>query len=173
MPESEKQMLNDQRLKELAETLDLLDPPSVEAVRWIYPEEVGSVVVDCLREAGFSASPTADGRGFKADAGTEAQIPVLRMAWYRCSAMYPMDPRTLHTSWTTAQKSVTYAYLTEALIPCLNDLGITGLDAPSRSVFLADPASWQYPDPGNGRTMDLWTHTCPPNPPSRAILGED
>lgn len=172
MPEHEKQALEEQRLQDLAEMLHITDPPAVRPARWIYPEEVGSVVAGCLREAGFDAAPAGDGRGFTADAGTQEQIPTLNLAWYRCSATYPPDPRTSHTAWNTEQQMVAYAYITDALIPCLEGIGANPIDAPSASVYLADPTSWEYPDPGDGRTMESWIRTCPPDPPSRAILGE-
>lgn len=172
MSDSERKHLNDLRLQNLAEMLHVSDPPHVEAVRWIYPEEIGSVVGGCLREAGFVVSPAADGRGFQADAGTEAQLPILNLEWYRCSAMYPTDPRARGNSWTIAQETIAYEYLTEALIPCLKDIGADPLDAPSLSVYLADQASWRYPDPGGQQTQQIWFRSCPPSPPTRAILGE-
>ena len=169
----EREQLNKKHLAWLASQLGLTDPPVIEPVRWIYPEEIGTVIVGCLKDAGFSVTSSSDGRGFSADAGTEAQLPLFRLAWYRCSALYPRDPRVDPGVWTQEQRAVAYEYISQALIPCLKSIGASPEPAPSLSVFVADQSSWRYPDAGNQKTMELWAGKCPPSPPSRAILGED
>ena len=172
MSEAERQVLNEERLRHLAEMLRISTPPKVTAVRWIYPEDIGSVVGGCIRDAGFSVSLAADGRGFKASAGTLDQVPNLNLAWYRCSATYPTDPRASREAWTAEQQKVAYQYLTEVLIPCLKGIDANPPEPPSLAVYLADPDSWHYPDPGNARTNEIWIGACPPSPPTRALLGE-
>lgn len=172
MAEAERQVLNAERLRHLAEMLHVSAPPRVDIVRWIYPEDIGAVVGGCIRDAGFSVSPALDGRGFTTKAGTLDQIPSLNLAWYRCSAMYPTDPRANREQWTAEQKAIAYQYLTEALVPCLRGINANPPEVPSLAVYLADPDSWRYPDPGDQRTSDLWASTCPHSPPTRALLGE-
>ncbi len=172
MSESERDTLNRKRLARLAELRGIANPPQVDPVRWIYPEEVGTVVVECLRDAGFGATSSADGRGFTVDAGSQSQMASLNLAWYRCSAMYPTDPRASMDVWNEAQRRAAYEYLTTSLIPCLKHIGAEPAQAPSIAVYLSDPGRWEYPDPGNQARMELWTRDCPPNPPTRAILGE-
>jgi len=172
MSDSERDQLNAERLSWLASHLKIPDPPVETPVRWIYPEEIGTVIVSCLREAGFEVTSSSDGRGFTADAGSESQVTQFNLAWYRCSARYPTDPRTQPSVWNAEQRAAALEYISEALIPCLQSIGANPAPAPSLAVFVADPASWQYPDPGNAKTMALWEARCPPSPPSRVIIGE-
>ena len=172
MSDAERDQLNGERLAWLASHLHISDPPVETPVRWIYPEEIGTVIVSCLNEAGFEVSSSSDGRGFTADAGSESQVTQFNLAWYRCSARYPTDPRTQPSVWNAQQRAAAHEYISEALIPCLQSIGANPAPAPSLEVFLADPGSWQYPDPGNGKTMALWEARCPASPPSRVIIGE-
>ena len=172
MSDAERAQLNDERLSWLASHLHIPDPPVETPVRWIYPEEIGTVIVSCLREAGFDVSSNSDGRGFTADAGSKSQVTQFNLAWYKCSARYPTDPRTQPSAWNAQQRAAALEYISEALIPCLQSIGANPAPAPSLEVFVANPASWEYPDPGNGKTMALWETRCPASPPSRVIIGE-
>ncbi|MFT3860046.1 hypothetical protein [Micropruina sp.] len=173
MSETEREKLNRERLDRLAAMRRITDPPTVVPIRWIYPEEVGTIVVQCLRDAGFAATSSSDGRGFTANAGSESQVPALNLAWYRCSALYPTDPRASLTVWNQAQREVAYEYLTESLIPCLRGLGAEPAQAPSRAVYLSDPDRWEYPDAGSQAARELWARECPLDPPTAIMLGEE
>ena len=172
MSAAEREKLTQQRLQQFAKIWKISDPPQVAVVRWIYPEEVGTVHVACLREAGYKAESTGDGRGLSADFGSLSQQGAFNLARYRCNAMYPIDPRTDSSRLTDAQRSVVYEYIVESLVPCLERIGANPADPPTLAVFLANATSWEYPDPGSADKQDSWLRECPIDPPSGALLGE-
>lgn len=173
MDPAERDRRNKAHLDRLATSLGIVDPPTLEPVQWIYPEEVGNFRVACLRAQGFNAESSSGGRGYKADSGSMSQKGAFDLATFKCSAQYPIDPRMQTSTWNRAQHTVVYEYLTESLIPCLRRLGANPDEVPSLEVYLTDPNNfWMYPDPGSEERMELWYSTCPIDPPSRVILGE-
>ncbi|MDN5771558.1 MAG: hypothetical protein L0H24_11770 [Microlunatus sp.] len=173
MEPAERERRHQARLVQMAKSLGIKDPPKIDPLQWIYPEEVGTFRVPCLRAQGFQAWPSADGRGYKTDMGSVSQQEAYNLASYTCNAQYPLDPRADPSIWTRDQHTVVYQYLTDSLIPCLRRIGANPAEAPTLPVYLANPGTaWEYPDPGGRERMELWYGTCPIDPPTKVILGE-
>jgi len=148
--------------------------PDVEVVRVISNADFADIFTACMLDQGFEVEVFQD-TSFSADV-PEAQQEAFAMAMYTCEAMYPRPflltvPDDEHTG------RVLYAYYTDELIPCLEDLGYTIEAPPSEQVYLQNLDTAQRYDPyaslvGNGGIgMDEWNaanEQCPQRP---AALG--
>lgn len=163
MTDAEKQQRRTAGLDTMREGYGLPPMDYPDLVRWIYPEQLASVMVPCLEQKGFAATAGANGRSYKAAPG-EAQLSAFSLAEVECSAMYSVDPR-LTGEPSDAQKNLIYDYWIESMIPCLGEHGIS-VQPPSREVFITTPQPLEgYPF---GTEIEL---ACPYSAPSQALLG--
>ncbi|MFI2753870.1 hypothetical protein ACGIF2_10590 [Cellulomonas sp. P22] len=127
--------------------------------------------IDCLTAAGFPATLTEDGQGWRVETPA-GQKEAYGLAAYTCAAEYPTDPAQDDSRITEAQKKIAYTYLTDTLVACLADHGydITGIPAEATFLGTWDTARWnpynQLPATPSNLLRD-----CPPNTPSDLMWG--
>ena len=107
--------------------------PDVATVRFVALAESPQVLADCITEAGFPASATADG-GLSFGAIPDEQAEAQSVAVYTCRAMYPTDPSYLQP-FTEEQLAYLYHYSAHELTECVQASGYDVPELPSRSVF--------------------------------------
>lgn len=166
---------SEEALADLAEMLQISDPPVVEVVREITPAESKQVVDECLADRGW---PVVDG-GIEFAPDQEAS---LNMDIYRCSAMYPIRQEYLEPLDDAAWGRI-YDYWVSETLPCLRSEGLDVEDPPTRETFLGSRA-WT-PDNENVRdqVMELvqqgeypaaehvFVDVCPVTPPPEVRFG--
>lgn len=103
-------------VSDLAELYKIENPPKVDVVRVVEPEERPAVFSQCMGDAGFPPSPNGT---FYA---TEEQTPAFNLAFYTCTAQYPIDDRYLQAR-TESQLRFIYDYWLDEELPCLERLG--------------------------------------------------
>lgn len=140
LSEADKMQKRAAELANLAKVGELDDPPQVELVRWIKPEEYALTLIGCLREEGFPADFTSDGTGVDTSSVPAEQASALELASYTCSARYSVDPR-YSTPFNDEQLGILYDYLVESYVPCVEELGYDISDPPTREVFAATAAA--------------------------------
>lgn len=159
----------EEQTADLARSLNITDPPDVEPVRVVAPEDRGPLVEACLAEEGYSS---ASEQGIPTE-----QIAAYDLASFVCLASYPVDPRFTGT-WGERQTTIQYDWTVEEVIPCLAAAGYTTTGLPSREVFLA---TWStdpfYPfaqvPPGSlsNEALEDLNRRCPQTAPSELLWG--
>lgn len=157
--------------EQLAAALRIDDPPAVEVVRVVTPEERGALVDACLAEQGFPVGEGSPGI-------PESQMEAFDLAQFVCMARYPVDPE-LSGTWTEVQTAIQYEWTINTLIPCLEARGFEIEDVPSRSVFIetwfTDSAFLPYAQlPLQSITnveFAALEQECPQTPPSEVLYG--
>lgn len=124
----------------LAAEFGITDPPPVQVVRLVVPEERGELVEQCLIARGWPAHE--DGYTFI------SYSPDQEADWnldnYICMSSYPIDPDRGGGMWTDAQTATQYDWTINTVLPCLDALGYTvTVPPPSRADFIA--AWWTDP----------------------------
>ncbi|SEB99705.1 hypothetical protein SAMN04489844_1474 [Nocardioides exalbidus] len=171
MNETEKMRKRASNMALEAEAIGLEDPPKVDLVRWITPEEWASALRECLTNAGFPVGYTTDGGISSANIPGE-QTPALELAMYVCMGEYAIDPR-YSEELNTEQRGILYDYQTTYYVSCLKKLGIEVSKPPSREVFMAtaDGDGWM-PQLELPRDKGPEANTaCPVLPPSNVLYG--
>ncbi|HSN44580.1 MAG TPA: hypothetical protein VLR88_11070 [Propionibacteriaceae bacterium] len=135
-------------------------------VRWVYREEIASVMVPCLASKGFVVTANSGGAGIAGPVPSE-QNQAFGIALIECRAMYSIDPR-LDAPPSEEQKALIYEYWSESVIPCVREQGLSMADLPSRQTWLADPQPMDDYPFGNA-AIEM---ACPYNIPSQLWLGE-
>ncbi|WP_157519089.1 hypothetical protein [Modestobacter sp. Leaf380] len=119
----------EQQQQELAAGFGISDPPPVEVIRLVTPEDRQQLVADCLLEQGFDTAEIIDS-GLPSD-----QVAAYNLAEYVCAASYPINPDFMG-AYTDRQISIQYDWTVDSVIPCLRAEGYTISDPPSREVFI-------------------------------------
>lgn len=154
-------------LGSLARSLQIEEPPEVEVVRLVVPEERPQVLVACVGDEGFPADAEGN-RTFPSE-----QLEAFNLALYTCEARYPLDERFLQPL-TEGQTREIHAYLMESAVPCLAELGYELPEPPSIETFVgtfntadAYTLSSVLMDQGiSGLTAENILSECPEFPPS-------
>jgi hypothetical protein len=116
----------------IAEMLGVKNPPDVDVVREILPEEYPELAVLCMKEQGFTVE-ILDGGVLTSTYPTD-QKDAYNLAQYVCMAKYPHYPVFyLPKSDTTLR--VMYDWATDNIIPCLAAEGVTVEDMPTFEVY--------------------------------------
>lgn len=89
----------------------------------------------CLRDAGFNAVGAGTMIEYPDGIGPSQQT-AFQLADYECTAKYTLHPKFTQP-YTEEQFGLLYDYWTEWLVPCLNELGIESVSAPTRETFVA------------------------------------
>lgn len=153
-------------LASMARFYHVENPPKVERIRWVTPEEAGAAREECLAEAGF---PSSNGY-FTTPTGQESAF---ELAQYICFAKYPTDPKYIQP-WGAEQIKAQYSYTVDVLIPCLESHGYPIENVPSEGSFID---SWttspfypfsQIPPTSNGE-MESLDVACPQIMPSTEL----
>lgn len=155
----------------LAQELNISDPPAVETVRFVKPEDRGPFVETCLAEQGYSATALA-----------EVGIPVeqqqaYELASYVCLTKYPIDAAYAR-EWSDVQIGIQYDWTVDRVIPCLAERGYTITEVPSREVFVATwssnsfyPFSQIPPESLSNEAVEELNRACPQIAPSEMLWG--
>ncbi len=151
-------------------------PDDVEFVRFIRPDEYGSVHAECLREQGFEARERFAGVVEFGEVPPDREVALLE-ARYRCLVQYPVHPRYLQP-FDERQIRVLYDYNVNVLKPCLEAAGHDPGEPPSWETFLATYDTDDQWVPYDGvRTRDRaeWEEInkrCPQIPPLDELYDE-
>lgn len=129
------------------------DPPKVEVVRTVRPDEVDTALQACMAEQGFPS--TEDGQGqvgiqFGAD-----QQDALNVAGYVCHARYPVDDLYLQP-FSVSQLRQIYDWIVDETLPCLAADGVSPPQPPSFEIYVA-----RYAQTGH----ELWSPHQEAEPP--------
>lgn len=159
-----------QQQEQLAAGLGIENPPTVDVIRIVTPEERGALVDACLAEEGF---PVGDGsQGFP-----ESQLEAFNLAQFVCMARYPVDPEVTGT-WTEVQTAIQYEWTVNVLIPCLEGLGYVIANVPSREVFIENwftspfrPYAQLPVQSFSNEESAALNEQCPQGPPSAVLYG--
>lgn len=131
-------------LADAAAAGSIKSPPRVPRTRFIGPEELGSVRVDCLREQGIPAKAT-EGLGYSLGDVPASQGAAANLADYICQARFPLHPQ-YNLPASSAAKGLAYDWMVKKTIPCLKAKGLLIGDPPSRAVWVAAGANAWLPD---------------------------
>lgn len=171
MSEAEKARERRALLGAEARGLGLSNPPNIDLVRWISPEEWAPSMLGCLAGQGLPVGYTADG-GIDSSLVPSDEQPALQLAMYSCTAQFTVDPR-YSMPLNAEQRGILYDFLTTSYVPCLGGLGIEVAVPPSRQRFIAagDDDGWQ-PQLGlpRGRVTEA-NAACPVRPRSEVLYG--
>lgn len=168
MSEDEKQTHRLRALDDLRQSYGVSEMEFPELVRWVYPEETGSVLVPCLADRGFTVTATPDGTGVTGGVPSAQNEPFAR-ALLECMAMYTVDPRADSRQHALEKKRIYYEYWSEFVIPCLRDMGRSMSDLPTFEVFAAGEFIElpEYPD-GSA----AYAAACPRSVETKYLLGD-
>lgn len=167
LTDSEKQSLRLKALDDERESYGLEPFEYPALVRWIYPEELASVLVPCLADRGFVVSANASGTGVVGEVPSVQNKPFAR-AMLECKALYSVDPRAELPVYEREKGELIYEYWSEFLIPCLRERGQTIAALPSLEVFLTKPIALDGYPFGNA---DIEIQ-CPYAPPTAVLIGD-
>ncbi len=154
---------------EMAGISHVSNPPEVELKRFVATSEWAQVQVDCMIQAGFSASANPQGGIEYADVPKE-QGSALNLAAYVCQLQYPVDPRT-HLALPRVRAEMQYDWLVSSVYPCVASQGYTVSAPPTRDTWLDQYYSHEsYWDPyvqANPDTdgLDRLYEACPHDAP--------
>lgn len=166
MSEDEKESARIAALDDERRSYGLPEMQYPSLVRWVYREEIASVMVPCLADKGFVVTAQPSGTGVTGGIPS-AQNQAFALATLACKAMYSIDPR-LDAFPSEAQKELVFDYWSESVIPCERAHGGTMADLPSRATWLANPLPMEDYPFGNPKIETA----CPYNVPSQLWLGE-
>lgn len=160
---------------DVAAQYGITDPPHVEPVKTVLPEEATAYIDACMKDKGF-ASTGAGAYSYPVD-----QQEAFNLARYECTVAYPPDPAYLQP-FTEVQMGRIYDFMIETEIPCLESEGYTVTGVPSKEVFIqtfsTDPF-WPYEQvteqllaQGKGEAaLAALEEKCPQTPPSDVLYG--
>lgn len=138
----------------LAEIYNVEDPPEVELVRFTTPEEWADVQVECLSENGFAARVSQGGVVIEGDVPAE-QGEAVNLAFYRCGAAYPSDPRS-GQALPRVRAEQQYDHMVTVAASCVEGYGVVVSEPPSMETWLShyygDQPTW---DPFNEAAEQL------------------
>jgi len=177
----EKLASHERRLEKLAERDDLSPVPDVEIVRWIDSRvDYGSALAACMTDAGFRAEGDALGGVSFLEETPQSQAKAFNLAYYTCSAAYPLDPVFL-TEWTADQLGLLYDYWEQYLVPCLaaHDVVVDQSRKPTREAYVARFHTAERTDWWPNDTLAMMPEdvrravepSCPGYPPDAVFYG--
>lgn len=161
--------LHEAQLDDLAAQMMIDDPPEVPLVRFVSSEDWPQAQADCLAGSGFSFEVSQGGIGVVGDVPPE-QTDALNLAVYRCSVMYPADPRT-QIPLPRVRAEMQYRYWVDTVAPCVRAQGIDPGEPPSLQVWLdqyyVNPPAWDPFDAaaGSEEQLNLLYEVCPRDAP--------
>ncbi len=144
-----------------------------ELVTYISRDELGSVMHECLRQAGWESKVSLGGAGLEIQAPPE-QWPQITQVQIECQAMYTIDPRRLkwwaEVNPTRAEGEIYYEYYQGFLSQCLARFGYQ-LKLPSKEVYIAEFMARKGTDVGYPSDDKRVRVACPDDPPEEVMLG--
>lgn len=161
-------------LKDKAMENQLTDPPSVPIVRRISPDDLRSVTIKCLEDAGFPV--TENGPYAIAPNYPPEQADAYHLAAYICAAQYPLENKYLQDPGLSYYVNF-YHYEVDVTVPCLEAQGYPQTEpVPTLQTYLSELGTAQewhainvisgVPPP---KLYDL-QEACPQLPPIDTLL---
>lgn len=171
-PESGEISTQGEDLQDYARALGIEDPPAVEVVREVSPEQQVEAVRDCMVENGDSVvDPQSSSLEWVVPKDGEVSFS---LAIYTCNARFPIAQQ-YRNPLDAEGRGVLWGHWVGETIPCLEALGYTVAVPPSRETFVAG-ALWDprastmeqvWADVDQGRWTDeesVYTDQCPTEP---------
>ena len=154
-----------------AASLGIENPPPIEIIRVVEPEETFDLIEACLDAAGF----VAQSPGFRML--PEEQLPALTLARWECTARYPFDEAHLQPE-TESLILFIRQHWAEVVTPCLAEQGIQLAPVPTEDTFLATWATAEMQDPSgqlfamgfNRNEVEDLLQICPELPTGPELL---
>lgn len=188
VPRSNDEFDHDEYLEILQAAAGIEDPPQVDLVRVIAPEDQPSVWKECMTTAGFAVSVTSDG-GLVAPSNLPAdQVSEYERADYVCHAQYPVVA-TMFRPYGEHQVKATYEYAVGVLVPCLEEHDFEIEQPPTWEAYrsswvpdqtgglIASASTWDpYAsiDPAtSGVDWESLLGECPQSPPTSALFPDE
>ncbi|HWK19842.1 MAG TPA: hypothetical protein VNR37_03610 [Microbacteriaceae bacterium] len=126
----------DQAWTQFAARFPDVERPSIERVRYIDIGEWPTVIGDCMHTEGFTqVGVNAFGDGIDFGEVPAEQEEAFELARYVCTARYPLDPK-ISRPLDDDQISRLYDYYVGEHIKCLEELGYTIPEPPTRQSFI-------------------------------------
>ncbi|WP_162802058.1 hypothetical protein [Ornithinimicrobium murale] len=154
-------------LEQISNMYEVADPPSVDIVRVVNPDEQLDLIAGCMQEEGWPATAVKDG-GLQYQNIPE-QKSAINESFYACFAQYPLAEEFLAVGPDHYEEL--YDYFVNEVKPCLEGQGIAISDPPSFESWLAvaeqdegkhwDPTV-EIPDSADFQALQ---EICPQNPP--------
>lgn len=134
--------LIEEQTQELAESMGIDNPPSVQIERVITLDEWAETIASCMQEDGFEVSASTDGEGIEFPPNQNAALRAsLNEGQFVCEARYPVHP-SYYEPLSDAQLRDLYAYQWGTLVQCLEERGLTvDATAPSETAFIESEGS--------------------------------
>lgn len=158
-----------------AELLGIVDPPAVEPVRVVTPEEHYLFKHQCLVEQGFDVELVDGGLDVHFAPG---QGEAYDVADYVCFAKYPVH-RMHREPLTEVQLRAVYGYVTGGLTTCLQEAGLAVAEPPTWESFKAAHEAghglWAPIGPIHGDSPDTMltaSESCQLNTPTELLYPE-
>lgn len=166
---------------DLARELRISDPPSVEVVREIAPDEYDAVLGECMEGAGFPAK-SGDDSGLAFDFPDD-QAEQASLALYVCQREYPVAER-FEAGLSEEGARVMYQHLVESYVPCVSAKGYDVAEPPSLEKYLGTPERDRWTpwmevhaqiraQPDSGGLIGQLENECPPAPPLEELFPGD
>lgn len=110
------------------------NPPTVEVVREVRPEETAEVMKECMAEFGFEIHGDPSGSGFSAEYPSE-QREAFDEASYICTARFPLMP-VFYQPYDEQSLDRLYDYFAEEASACLESHGFAPSQPPTWARFV-------------------------------------
>lgn len=159
-------------LKNTADFWRVENPPTVQVVKWVKPEDLQQYTDPCVRDQGFTQRPDLSW-----DVPGE-QDSAFRLASYKCWAAYPTLPK-YSAPWSDKQRGVQYDWTVDHVVPCLEERGYTIVGVPSRQTFIetypTDPfyPFAQVPGTLSNEEWNQLERECPQIAPSELLFPDE
>lgn len=163
---------------DLARELGISDPPPVEVVREIAPDEYDAVLGECMETAGFPAeSGHEPGLAFNFP---DDQTDQANLALYVCQREYPVAER-YEAGLSEEGAQAMYQHLVESYVPCVSAKGYDVAEPPSLEKYLGTPERDRWTpwmevhaqiraQPDSGGLIGELEKDCPPAPPLEELF---
>lgn len=166
-------------LDERARELGIEDPPDVNVVREIAPDEYDEVIGTCMEAAGFPPASEGDQAGLSFNF-PEDQSEQANLSLYICQSEHPIAAR-FQGGLSDEGARAMYRHLVESYVPCVAARGYAVADPPSLETYLRTPESDRWTpwlevhahiraQPGSGGSISELETRCPPAPPTEELF---
>lgn len=123
----------------LAAQLGIDDPPRVEPIREVAPDDEGlRIQTQCMIDLGWPYREDRDG-GWVLELQV-AQEDAFNLDSYVCQLQYPVAAR-YRQPWGESQHRARYAYLVDDYLPCVRSHGYSVAEPPTFEVFVEGDAA--------------------------------
>lgn len=161
------------RAASLADEYGIQNPPAVEMVRPVKPDEDTQIHAQCMDDSGWSSKRHPDG-SVEYDYSTQQEEQFFQDL-YVCQVQYPTEAKYLG-GLESDQWSKMYDHYVNVFVPCAEREGFDVGEIPSRDTYLAQPDAEKW-FPGRAirqtitsgsserfQDVEAFEAICPPTP---------